>query len=162
MGMVVKISSITKEIVGLISRPEVVGLATHRHLPHERAIYLKHGRCGFAIDILANEDGEKKLYSVLVEVSAKPTKRRIKSFMKLGGTVVYQLSERAEDGFRIKKRRKANYRNGEHLFKQVEIVRAAFYKKYKELKAMEKVKPKKNEEEIFHAVGITDDLPLGV
>jgi len=160
--MVVRISSITKEIVNLISRPDVIGLATHRHLPHERAIYLKHGRCGFAVDILVEEDGGKKLYSVLVEVSTKAAKRRVKSFMKLGGTVVYQLSERAEDGFRIRKRRRANYRNGEHLFKQVEIVRAAFYKKYRELKAREKVKPMKIKEEIFHAVGIADDLLLGV
>ena len=159
--MAVRLSSIAREIIKLISRPSVVGLATHRHLPHERAIYLRHGRCGFAIDVLLREDGSEKLYSILVEAAAKPMKRRIRSFMKLGGTVTYQLSERTEDGVRIKRRR-ASYRSGDQLFKEVEAVRAAFYKKYRELKAAERVEPIRVEEEIFHAVGISDDLLLGV
>lgn len=160
--MLMRISQITREIIHLISRPEVTGLATHRHLPHERAIYLRHGRCGFAVDVFLEENGEKKLYAVLVEAEAKPRKKRWKSWMELGGTVTYILSEKLEEGFRIR-RRKANYRNGDHLFKQVEAVRAAFYEKYRELKAREEVAPARIEEEVFHAVGVDErDLFLGV
>lgn len=159
--MAVRLSQITKEIIGLISGPEVVGLATHRHLPHERAIYLRHGRCGFAVDVAVEEDGERRLYSILVEAEAKPRKKRWKSWMEHGGTVTYTLSEKLEDGFKIR-RRKASYRNGDHLFKQVETVRAAFYEKYRELKARERVEPR-IEEEVFHMVGIGErDLFLGV
>jgi len=154
--------SITKEIVGLLSKPEVIGLATHRHLQHERAIYLKHGRCGFAIDVLVREGGERKLYSILVEAEVKRTKRKFKSFMELGGTVSYQLSEKIGDTFKIK-RRKLTYRNGEELFHQVDLVRSAFYEKYRQLKAAEGIEPSRIEEEIFHAVGISpDEMLLGV
>ncbi|MCD6536975.1 MAG: hypothetical protein J7K49_08140 [Thaumarchaeota archaeon] len=154
--------SITKEIVSLLSKPEVIGLATHRHLQHERAIYLKHGRCGFAIDVLVREGGERKLYSILVEAEVKRTKRKFKSFMELGGTVSYQLSEKIGDTFKIK-RRKLTYRNGEELFHQVDLVRSAFYEKYRQLKAAEGIEPSRIEEEIFHAVGISpDEMLLGV
>ena len=155
--------SVTEEIIGLISRPEVIGLATHRHLQHERAIYLKHGKCGFAIDVLMRGgDGGKKLYSVLVEAEVKRTRRKFKSFMELGGTISYQLSEKIGDTFKIK-RRKLTYRSGEELFYQVDLVRAAFYEKYRQLKAAEGVEPARIEEEIFHAVGISpDEMLLGV
>ena len=89
--------SVTREIIDLISNPNVVGLATHRHLPHERAIYLKHGKCGFAIDVLVEEDGIRKLYSILVEAEVERTRRKFKSFMELRGTIYYQLSEKVED-----------------------------------------------------------------
>jgi len=162
MGMAVRLSQITKEIVKLISRPDVVGLATHRHLPHERAIYLRHGKCGFAVDVVVEENGVKKLHAILVEAEAKPKKKRWRSWMELGGTVTYILSEKLEDGFKVKRRR-AKYRNGEHLFRQVEAVRAAFYEKYRELKAREEVRPVKIEEEVFHMVGMEErDLFLGV
>jgi len=154
--------SVTREIIELISRPNVVGLATHRHLPHERAIYLKHGRCGFAVDVLVEEDGAKKLYSILVEAEVKRTRRRFKSFMELGGTIHYQLSEKIDGGFRLRRRR-LTYRNGEELFHQVELVRAAFYQKYRELKSREGVEPSRISEEIFHAAGISpDEMLLGV
>ena len=154
--------SITREIIEIISRPNVVGLATHRHLPHERAIYLKHGRCGFAVDVVVEENGVRKLYSILVEAEVKRTRRKFKSFMELGGTIHYQLSEKLEDGFKIK-RRKLAYRNGEELFHQVELVRSAFYEKYRELKTREGVEPSKIDEEIFHAAGIEpNEMLLGV
>ena len=154
--------SITREIIEIISRPNVVGLATHRHLPHERAIYLKHGRCGFAVDVVVEENGVRKLYSILVEAEVKRTRRKFKSFMELGGTIHYQLSEKLEDGFKIK-RRKLAYRNGEELFHQVELVRSAFYEKYRELKTKEGVEPSKIDEEIFHAAGIEpNEMLLGV
>ena len=154
--------SITREIIEIISRPNVVGLATHRHLPHERAIYLKHGRCGFAVDVVVEENGVRKLYSILVEAEVKRTRRKFKSFMELGGTIHYQLSEKLEDGFKIK-RRKLTYRNGEELFHQVELVRSAFYEKYRELKTKEGVEPSKIDEEIFHAAGIEpNEMLLGV
>jgi len=153
---------VTREIIEIISRPNVVGLATHRHLPHERAIYLKHGRCGFAVDVVVEENGVRKLYSILVEAEVKRTRRKFKSFMELGGTIYYQLSEKLEDGFKIK-RRKLTYRNGEELFHQVELVRSAFYEKYRELKTKEGVEPSKISEEIFHAAGIEpNEMLLGV
>ena len=153
---------VTREIIEIISRPNVVGLATHRHLPHERAIYLKHGRCGFAVDVVVEENGVRKLYSILVEAEVKRTRRKFKSFMELGGTIYYQLSEKLEDGFKIK-RRKLAYRNGEELFHQVELVRSAFYEKYRELKTKEGVEPSKIDEEIFHAAGIEpNEMLLGV
>ncbi len=154
--------SVTKEIVELISRPDVVGLATHRHLQHERAIYLKHGKCGFAIDVAVRDREGKKLYSILVEAEVKRTRRKFKSFMELGGTIYYQLSEKVGDTFKIK-RRKLTYRNGEELFHQVDIVRSAFYEKYRQLKAAEGIEPAKIDEEVFHAVGISpDEMLLGV
>ena len=154
--------SVTKEIIALLSKPEVIGLATHRHLQHERAIYLKHGKCGFAIDVLLREGGEKKLYSILVEAEVKRTRRKFKSFMELSGTVSYQLSEKTGDSFKIKKRKLA-YRNGDELFHQVDLVRSAFYEKYRQLKAAEGIEPSRIEEEIFHAVGISsDEMLLGV
>lgn len=157
-----RVFPITREIVELISKPGVVGLATHRHLQHERAIYLRHGKCGFAIDVLVQEEGGKKLYSILVEAEVKRTKRKFKSFMELGGTVTYQLSERVGDTFKIKKRRLA-YRSGDELFHQVELVRSAFYDKYRQLKMAEGVEPQRIEEEVFHAVGISpDEMLLGV
>jgi len=153
---------VTREIVELISRPEVVGLATHRHLQHERAIYLKHGRCGFAIDVAVMDKEGKKIYSILVEAEVKRTRRRFKSFMELGGTILYQISEKVGDSFKIKRRRLA-YRNGDELFHQVDIVRSAFYEKYRQLKAAEGVEPSRIDEEVFHAVGITpDEMLLGV
>jgi len=154
--------SVTREIIELISKPNVIGLATHRHLPHERAIYLKHGRCGFAIDILVDEAGGRKLYSILVEAEAKRTRRKFRSFMELGGTIHYQVSEKLGDGFKIRRKR-LTYRNGEELFHQVDLVRSAFYEKYRELKAKEGVEPSRIQEEIFHAAGIgPDEMLLGV
>lgn len=153
---------ITREIVEMISKPNVVGLATHRHLQHERAIYLKHGKCGFAVDVVLQDGGGKKLYSILVEAEVKRTKRKFKSFMELGGTIIYQLSEKVGDTFKVKGRRLA-YRSGEELFHQVDLVRSAFYDKYRQLKAAEGIEPQRIEEEIFHAVGISqDEMLLGV
>ncbi|MEM0078952.1 MAG: hypothetical protein QXK95_02855 [Nitrososphaerota archaeon] len=155
-------SQITNEIVQLISRDNVVGLATHRHLPHEKAIYMKHGRCGFSIDIMVEEAGSKKLYSVLVEVEAKPKKRTIENLMEVGGKVTYYLSMKTDKGIKITKKT-STYKNGEELFKQVEEVRQAFYRKYRELKMKVGAEPVKVEEEIFHMVGIEErDLYLGV
>ncbi|MEM1711768.1 MAG: hypothetical protein QXU12_05185 [Nitrososphaerota archaeon] len=155
--------SVTREIIELIRRPSVVGLATHRHLPHERAIYMRHGRCGFAIDVLVDEGGTRKLYSILVEVEANiKNEIKIESLMKLGGVIRYQLSEKTNDGFRMM-RRELEYRDGEELFHQVDLVRSAFYEKYRELKARAGVGPAKIEEEIFHQVGIgPEELLLGV
>ena len=154
--------SITKEIVDLVSRRDVVGLAAHRHFQHERAIYLKHGRCGFAIDVLVRDKEGKKLYSILVEAEAKRTRRRFKSFMELGGTVTYQLSEKTGDRFKIKRRR-LTYRNGDELFRQAGLVRAAFYEKYRELKLAEGAEPAKIDEETFYAAGISPgEMLLGV
>ncbi|MEM1977156.1 MAG: hypothetical protein QXX29_04585, partial [Nitrososphaerota archaeon] len=97
--------SVTREIIELIRRPSVVGLATHRHLPHERAIYMRHGRCGFAIDVLVDEGGTRKLYSILVEAEASiKNEIKIESLMKLGGVIRYQLSEKTDDGFRVIRR----------------------------------------------------------
>ncbi|MEM2188250.1 MAG: hypothetical protein QXO04_03665 [Nitrososphaerota archaeon] len=155
--------SVTREIIELIRRPSVVGLATHRHLPHERAIYMRHGRCGFAIDVLVDEGGTRKLYSILVEAEASiKNEIKIESLMKLGGVIRYQLSEKTDDGFRVI-RRELDYRDGEELFHQVDLVRSAFYEKYRELKARAGVGPAKIEEEIFHQVGIgPEELLLGV
>ena len=154
---------VTREIIELIRRPSVVGLATHRHLPHERAIYMRHGRCGFAIDVLVEENGVRKLYSVLVEAEANIGDRReFKSFMELDGIIRYQLSEKIGDTFKITGK-ELSYRDGEELFHQVDLVRAAFYEKYRELKAKAGVGPAKIEEEIFHQVGIRpEEMLLGV
>lgn len=160
--MVAKISEITKEIVDLLSRDNVVGLATHRHLPHEKAIYMRHGVCGFSVDVMVEEDSVKTLYSILVTAEAKPRKKIVDNWMKYGGRVIYYLTVKTEKGFKTKKRA-STYRDGEHLFKQVEEVRQAFYRKYKELKTKQEVAPVKVEEEIFHMVGIEErDLFLGV
>ncbi len=160
--MVVKISEITNEIVGLISRDNVVGLATHRHLPHEKAIYMRHGVCGFAVDVMLEEDGGRNLYSILVNAEAKPGKKIVDNWMKYSGRVTYYLTVKTDKGFKVKKKT-STYRDGEHLFKQVEEVRQAFYRKYKELKMKQEVAPIKVEEEIFHMVGIEErDLFLGV
>jgi hypothetical protein len=161
--MVARELPVTSEIIELIKRPGVVGLATHRHLPHERAIYMRHGRCGFAIDVLVEENGVRKLYSVLVEAEASTGNRgEFKSFMELGGVIRYQLSEKIGDAFRIM-RKELSYRNGEELFYQVDLVRAAFYEKYRKLKARAGVGPAKIEEEIFHQVGIKpEEMLLGV
>ncbi|MCD6235817.1 MAG: hypothetical protein J7J94_02330 [Thaumarchaeota archaeon] len=157
-----RVLSVTKEIVNLISGKNVVGLASHRHFQHERAVYLRHGKCGFAIDVVVEDKEGRKLYAVLVEAEAKRTRRKFKSFMELGGTVTYQLSEKAGDKLKIK-RRKLTYRKGEEFFKQAELVRAAFYEKYRELKLAEGVEPAKIDEETFHAAGISpDETLLGV
>lgn len=155
--------SVTREIIELIRRPSVVGLATHRHLPHERAIYMRHGRCGFAIDVLVDEGGTRKLYSILVEAEASiKNEIKIESLMRLGGVIRYQLSEKTNDGFRVI-RRELDYKDGEELFHQVDLVRSAFYEKYRELKVRAGVGPAKIEEEIFHQVGIgPEGLLLGV
>lgn len=155
---------VTREIIELIRRPGVVGLATHRHVPHERAIYLRHGRCGFAIDVLVEEGGARKLYSVLVEAEARIGEGgETGSIMELGGTIRYQLSEKTEKGFRIRKREELSYGSGEELFHQVELVRSAFYEKYRALKMREGVEPARIEEEVFHQVGIEpDEMLLGV
>ncbi len=87
---------------------------------------------------------------------------KIESLMKLGGVIRYQLSEKTDDGFRVI-RRELDYRDGEELFHQVDLVRSAFYEKYRELKARAGVGPAKIEEEIFHQVGIgPEELLLGV
>ncbi len=154
---------VTREIIELIRRPNVVGLATHRHLPHERAIYMKHGRCGFAIDVLVDEGGIRKLYSVLVEAEANFRDRvDLKTFMELGGIIRYQLSEKTNNEFRIT-RKELDYKDGKELFHQVDLVRSAFYEKYRELKAKIEVTPAKIEEEIFHQIGIgPEEMLLGV
>lgn len=160
--MVVKVSEITNEIVGLVSRGNVVGLATHRHLPHEKAIYVRHGVCGFAVDVMLEEDGRRSLYSILVTAEAKPRRKIIDDWMKYGGKVIYYLTVKTDKGFRTRKKT-STYRDGEHLFEQVEEVRQAFYRKYKELKMKREVAPVKVEEEVFHMVGIEErDLFLGV
>ena len=74
--------------------------------------------------------------------------------MELGGTIHYLLSEKIDGGFRLRRRR-LTYRNGEELFHKVELVRAAFYQKYRELKSREGVEPSRIGEEIFHAAGIS-------
>jgi hypothetical protein len=160
--MVVKISDLTSEIVSLISRENVVGLATHRHLPHEKAIYMKHGVCGFAVDVMLEENDRRNLYSILVTVEAKPRKKIVDDWMKYGGRVTYYLTVKTDRGFKTRKKI-STYRDGEQLFKQVEEVRQAFYRKYRELKMKQEVAPVKVEEEIFHMVGIEErDLFLGV
>ncbi|MEM1584429.1 MAG: hypothetical protein QXF28_07845 [Nitrososphaerota archaeon] len=160
--MVVKISEITEEIVDLLSKDNVVGLATHRHLPHEKAIYMRHGVCGFSIDVMLEEGGVKTLYSILVNAEAKPKKKIVDNWIKYGGRVTYYLTVKSEKGLKTKKKI-STYRDGEHLFRQVEEVRQAFYRKYKELKMKQEVAPVKLEEEIFHMVGIEErDLFLGV
>ncbi|MEN2974609.1 MAG: hypothetical protein ABDH32_03405 [Candidatus Caldarchaeales archaeon] len=160
--MVLKISEITSEIVDLISRDNVVGLATHRHLPHEKAIYVRHGRCGFAVDLMVEETGSRNLYSILVNAEAKPKKKIVENWMEQGGRIVYYLTVKTDKGFKIKKKF-STYKNGEELFKQVEEVRQAFYRKYRELKMKREVEPVKVEEEVFHMVGIEErDLFLGV
>ncbi|MCS7126703.1 MAG: hypothetical protein NZ929_07335 [Aigarchaeota archaeon] len=160
--MVVKVSNITNEIVNLISRDNVVGLATHRHLPHEKAIYMRHGKCGFAVDVMVEESGAKVLYSILVTAEAKPKKKIVENWMEHGGRIVYYLTVKTDKGFKVKKRF-STYKNGEELFKQVEEVRQAFYRKYRDLKMKQEVVPTKVEEEVFHMVGIEErDLFLGV
>ncbi|MEM3620833.1 MAG: hypothetical protein QXO45_06850, partial [Nitrososphaerota archaeon] len=84
------------------------------------------------------------------------------NWMKYGGRVTYYLTVKSEKGLKTKKKI-STYRDGEHLFRQVEEVRQAFYRKYKELKMKQEVAPVKLEEEIFHMVGIEErDLFLGV
>lgn len=160
--MSVKLSEITSEIVSLLSGDNVVGLATHRHLPHERAIYARHGKCGFAVDVMIEESGKRSLLSILVTAEARPRKKIVEDWMKHGGVVTYYLTSMTEKGFKVR-RKTSTYENGEELFRQVEEVRQAFYRKYKELRMKQEAAPTGVEEEVFHMVGIEErDLFLGV
>ncbi|MDW8360676.1 MAG: hypothetical protein RMK31_08880, partial [Candidatus Caldarchaeum sp.] len=125
--------SVVDEIIGLVESEGVVGLATHRHYPREKIIYNRFGRCGFAIDVVKIEKGQRKNYSVLVEVEAEAKEGVYQSFLDLPGRIKYFLSVQDD---RVKKitLRTETYRNASDLFEKVEKVRQAFYRVYNSLK----------------------------
>ncbi|MDJ0269522.1 MAG: hypothetical protein NXY59_03045 [Aigarchaeota archaeon] len=156
--------SLTSEVVSLIESRDVVGLATHRHYPHERMIYSRFGRCGFAIDVVRMEGGVRKLYSILVEARADAGSGLVRSFAELPGEVTYTIARISPEGVESSVKT-ARYRNAEELFQAVETVRQAFYRKYRELKAAEEkaAEPTRIGEEVFHQAGLSwDELNLGV
>ena len=160
-----EIVKLAEEIAGFIESDNVVGLATHRHYPHERMIYSRFGRCGFAVDVVKQEGGKRVMYSILVEAFAiKRGGERVRSFTDLPGEVVMTMARIREDGIEHETKR-GRYDSVDEFFKAVEYVRQAFYRKYKQLKATEEKKEieAKIGEEIFHQVGLTgDELHLGV
>ena len=159
------ILKLAREVAEFIEEENVVGLATHRHYPHERMVYTRFGRCGFAIDVVKQEEGKRKMYSILVEASAEKGKDpKVRSFNNLPGEALMTIAKIEEDGIKHETK-KGRYGNAEEFFKAVEHVRQAFYRKYKQLKAVEERKEIETRigEEIFHQVGLTgNELHLGV
>jgi len=158
------VASLTSEVVSLIESGDVVGLATYRHYPHERMVYARFGRCGFSIDVARMERGVRQLYSLLVEARAAAGGKRVKSFADMPGEVTYTLAKISPEGVEHTVKT-ASYKNSDELFKAVESVRQAFYRKYRELKAVEEkeFQPTRIGEEVFHQVGLSgDELHLGV
>ena len=158
------VGRLAEEIAGFIESGDVVGLATHRHYPHERMIYSRVGVCGFCVDVVKLENGVRRLYTIYVEARAKVDGGVVDSFMKLPGEAVLTVAKRTPSGVEVRVER-GGYGDGEEFFRAVEVVRQAFYRKYRELKAAEAraVEPGRVGEEIFHQVGLTDDeLSLGV
>ncbi|MCS7129400.1 MAG: hypothetical protein NZ919_02005 [Candidatus Caldarchaeum sp.] len=154
--------SVVDEIIGLVESEGVVGLATHRHYPREKIIYNRFGRCGFAIDVVKIEKGQRKNYSVLVEVEAEAEEGVYQSFLDLPGRIRYFLSVQDNLAKKITMRTET-YRNASDLFEKVEKVRQAFYRVYNSLKQKQREEVAKVGEEVFHAVGLTaDELHLGV
>ncbi len=161
MGVRVLAWQLAEEVVALIESPDVVGLATHRHYPHERMIYSRFGKCGFSIDVVRLENGRRRLLSLLVEAEADKTGGIIRDFNTLPGKVTLTLAS-FEDGVEhtVKTGR---YSSGNEFFSAVEAVRQAFYRKYTALKLKTPSMAAKVGEEIFHEVGLTaDELHLGV
>jgi len=151
-------------VAGFVESSDVVGLATHRHYPHERMIYNRVGVCGFCVDVIKLEQGARVLYTVYVEAKARVEGDRVGDFMKLPGDAVLVLAKKTERGVELNVRR-GSYDDGEELFRAVDVVRQAFYRRYHELKTREEktLEPAKIGEEIFHQVGLTgDELSLGV
>ena len=151
-------------VARFVEADDVVGLATHRHYPHERMIYSRVGVCGFCIDVVKLENSNRILYTIYVEARAKAG-RVVDSFMNLPGEAALTIAKITPNGVEVDVKR-GEYHDGGELFKAVEVVRQAFYRKYRELKsseAREVIEPTKVSEEIFHQVGLTDDeLSLGV
>ena len=152
---------LAEEVVALIESPDVVGLATHRHYPHERMIYSRFGKCGFSIDVVRLENGRRMLLSLLVEAEADRPSGPIMDFNMLPGKVTLTLA-RFGDGVEhtVKTGR---YSDGREFFAAVEAVRQAFYRKYTALKLKTPSMAAEVGEEVFHEVGLTaDELHLGV
>lgn len=157
------VSELAEWVAGFVESGDVVGLATHRHYPHERLIYSRVGVCGFCIDVVKLENGSRRLYTIYVEARAR-VGGRVGSFMSLPGEASLTIAKQTPEGVEVSVRR-GEYSNGQELFDAVEAVRRAFYRRYRELKAAEarEIEPAKVGEEVFHQVGLTDDeLSLGV
>ncbi|GBC70146.1 hypothetical protein HRbin01_01854 [archaeon HR01] len=155
------VESLAQMVVELIESPDVVGLATHRHYPHERMIYSRFGRCGFSIDVVKMEGGVRRMYSVLVEAEAIRPQGPVKDFTRLPGRVTLIMA-RSGNGF-THTVSTAEYRSGDEFFSAVESVRQAFYRKYTSLRLKAPAAVESVGEEIFHQVGLTaDELHLGV
>ncbi len=157
------VGKLAEEIASFIESSDVVGLATHRHYPHERMIYNRVGVCGFCVDVVKLENGSRRLYTIYVEARAK-VGGVVDSFMNLPGEATLTIAKSTPKGVEVTVRQ-GGYSNGTEFFNAVEVVRQAFYRKYRELKAAEvkEITPAKVGEEIFHQVGLTDDeLSLGV
>ena len=157
------VGRLAEEIAGFIESGDVVGLATHRHYPHERMIYSRVGVCGFCVDVVKLEDGVRRLYTIYVEARARVEDGRVGSFMKQPGEALLTVAKATPEGVEVRVER-GEYVDGEEFFRAVEVVRQAFYRKYRELKAAEAraAEAGKVGEEVFHQVGLTDDeLSLG-
>jgi len=158
------IRSLTSEVLSLIEAEDVVGLATHRHYPHERMVYGRFGRCGFSVDVVKMENQAKRLYSVLVEAQATFKGDSVKSFADLPGKVTFTIAKIGANNIKHTVRT-GTYSNSQEFFAAVEEVRQSFYRKYRELKraAEKEAETVRVSEEVFHQVGLSgDDLHLGV
>ncbi|MEM1944606.1 MAG: hypothetical protein QXX57_02555, partial [Nitrososphaerota archaeon] len=122
------VSKLAAEVISHIDSPDVVGLATHRHYPHERMIYSRFGKCGFSIDIVRIENGRRRMSSILVEAEAQKPAGTVRDFMSLPGKATLILAS-IGDGVEHSVKTET-YSSGEEFFGAVESVRQAFYRKY--------------------------------
>lgn len=123
--MAVGLSRLVKDVISRIEDRRVIGLATYRHYAQELMIYEKFGRCGFAISIIVMDGGRRVTQDLLVEAEARSKKGPFKSS---GGTVSYMLLQE-ESGKKKLRVLKASYRSQAELFRWVNKVRDAFYRR---------------------------------
>jgi hypothetical protein len=157
-------SRIVREVLRYLEDRELTGLATLRHYPMEKRIYARFGRCGFALDIQLGSGENVRHVSVLVEAVARGSGRgrKKRGYDRTPGNVTAVFAEVTKDGISYRTMR-AQYKDMAELFSYVEEVRAAFYKRYNELKLRSAEGMGKVEAEFFHSVGIKEpDLFLGV
>ncbi len=154
---------IVREVLKYLEAEELTGLATLRHYPMEKRIYARFGRCGFALDVQLGSGENVRHVSVLVEAIARGSGRgRKKGYDRTPGSITAVFAEATKDGISYRTMR-AQYRDMAELFSYVEEVRAAFYKRYNELRVRGAEGMGRVEAEVFHSVGIREpDLFLGV
>ncbi|MEM1954300.1 MAG: hypothetical protein QXP81_06670 [Nitrososphaerota archaeon] len=156
-------SRIVREILRYLEDEGLTGLATLRHYPMEKRIYARFGRCGFALDMQLGSGQGARRVSVLVEAVARGSGRgKKKGYEKAPGTITALFAEVERDGIKYRTMR-GQYRDMNELFSYVEEVRAAFYRRYNELRMRGGEGMGRVEAEVFHSVGIKEpDLYLGV